>query len=257
MILMRKAKIIKCDSLKLTLKKGKMEIQLFEKPKKNATIIEGFPGFGLVSTISTEFLIEHLNAKPIGRIVSKKISPLIAIHKGNIIEPVGVFYAEKENIVIVRAISPLKDLEWELTECIIKLFKDIKAKELISIEGISSDGKPPEPEAFYYTQNKKRADKFHSIRVNKLDEGIIMGVTASLLTKMPETTFIFSEAYADLPDSRAAAKIIEVLDNYLKLKLDYKPLLKKARSFESQIKEILTKGMQASKEKIKKESYFG
>jgi len=234
-----------------------MEIQLFEKPKKGAIVIEGFPGFGLVSTITTEFLIEHLKAKLIGKIVSDKISPMIAIHKGQVIEPLGIFYSEKENIVIVRAMSPVNNMEWELTSSLIKLFEDIKAKEFISIEGISSNGPITKPEAFYYSSQKIRSNKFESFGINKLEEGIIMGVTASLLAKMPETTFIFAEAYADLPDSRAAAKVIEVLDKYLGLKLDYHPLLKKAQSFEGKIKDILSKGMNASKDKIKKESYFG
>lgn len=234
-----------------------MEIQLFEKPKKGATIIEGFPGFGLVSTIATEFLIDHLKAKLIGKIVTDKVQPLIAIHRGEVIEPFGIFYSPKENIIFVRAISPVKDMEWELTESLLKFFDEIKAKEFISIEGISSDGKPPEPEAFYYSNQKMRSNKFESLKIKKLEEGIIMGVTASLLSKMPDTTFIFAEAYADLPDSRAAAKVIEVLDQYLGLKVDYRPLLKKAQVFESRIKDILMKGVAASKEKVKKESYFG
>jgi uncharacterized protein len=234
-----------------------MEVKLFEKPRKGAIVIEGFPGFGLVSTITTEFLIEHLKAKQIGKIVTDKVSPMIAIHKGQVVEPFGIFYCEKENIVIVRAISPVKDLEWELTECLIGLYEDIKAKEFISIEGISSDGKTPDPKAFYFSGHKVRSNKFESFKVKKLEEGIIMGVTASLLAKMPETTFIFAEAMADLPDSRAAAKVIEVLDQYLDLDVDYKPLLKKAQSFEGKIKDILTKGVMASKDKIKKESYFG
>jgi len=234
-----------------------MEIELFEKPKKGATVIEGFPGFGLVSTITTEFLIDHLKAKMIGKIKTDKLKPLMAIHKGEIVEPLGIFYSAKENIVIVRAISPVNEIEWELTDCLIKFYNDIKASEFISIEGISSDGKTAEPKAFYFSNQKARVNRLESIDVKKLEEGIIMGVTASMLSKMPETTFIFAEAYADLPDSRAAAKVIQVLDGYLGLKVDYKPLLKKAQSFEGKIKDILVKGMSASKEKAKKESYFG
>lgn len=234
-----------------------MEVELFEKPKKDAIVIEGFPGFGLVSTITTEFLIDHLKAKFIGKIKTNKVQPMIAIHKGEVIEPLGIFYSAKENVIIVRAITPVKDIEWELTECLMDFYKTIKAKEMISIEGISSDGKAPEPEAFYYSNHKVRSNKFEGLKIRKLEEGIIMGVTASLLSKMPETTFVFAEAYADLPDSRAAAKVIEVLDQYLGLRVDYKPLLKKAQSFEGKIKDILLKGVSANKEKIKKESYFG
>ena len=42
-----------------------MEIKLTKKPQ-NPTLIEGFPGFGLIGTITTEFLIEHLKAEKIG-----------------------------------------------------------------------------------------------------------------------------------------------------------------------------------------------
>ncbi|MBW2965235.1 PAC2 family protein [Candidatus Woesearchaeota archaeon] len=44
-----------------------MKVVLKEKPK-NPIIIDGFPGFGLVGTISTEYLINELGAKPIGSI---------------------------------------------------------------------------------------------------------------------------------------------------------------------------------------------
>ena len=234
-----------------------MKIELTEKPRKGAIVIEGFPGFGLVSTIVTEFLIDHLNAKQIGRIETNQIQPIVAIHKSQMVDPLGIFYDKKNNIVFCRAISPVNNLEWDITELLSKFYKDIGAKEFISIEGIGSDGKPPEPEAFYFTSNKTIAKKFDTMKIKPLNEGIIVGVTASLLTKLPNSTFIFAEAYSNLPDSRAAAKVIEILDEYLDLDVDYKPLLKKAESFEGQLKELLTKSGEVMKQKEKKESYFG
>ena len=234
-----------------------MNIELWEKPKKGAVLIEGFPGFGLVSTIATEYLIDHLDAKLIGKISSEKMPAMVAIHKGQVIEPVGIFYDEKNNIVIVRAIANISGMEWDITENLIKLAEEIKAKEIISIEGISSDNKPPEPEAFFFTKNEERKKRFNALNIKELDEGIIVGVTSALLIKMPETTFIFTEATSELPDSRAAAKVIEILDNYLKLKVDFKPLFKKAEDFESKIKEILMKAKEMPHLKERKETYFG
>jgi len=234
-----------------------MKIELTEKPKKGAVIIEGFPGFGLVSTIVTEFLIDHLNARQIGRIESDKIQPIVAIHKGGIVDPLGIFYDKKNNIVFVRAISPVNNLEWEITEQMTKFCKEIDAKEIISIEGIGSDTKPPEPEAFYYSGNKATSKKLDNMKIKPLNEGIIVGVTASLLAKFPNSTFLFAEAYSNMPDSRAAAKIIEILDEYLGLDVDYKPLLKKAEGFEGKIKDLLSKSADTMKQKEKKESYFG
>ena len=234
-----------------------MQIELKEKPKKGATIIEGFPGFGLVSTIATEFLIDHLDAKFIGKFASEKIPAIVALHKGQIIEPIGIFYDERNNIVIVRAIANVNGMEWEITESIKALAEEIRAKEIISIEGISSDQKPPEPEAFFFTKDAEKKKQLSALELREIDEGIIVGVTASLLTKLPNTTFLFTEASSELPDSRAAAKIIEVLDSYLKLKVDFKPLIKKAEDFESKIKQILLQTKDVTKQKEKKESYFG
>ena len=234
-----------------------IKIEFKEKPKKGAIVIEGFPGFGLVSTIVTEFLIDHLNAKQIGRFETDKIQPIVAIHKGTMVDPLGIFYDKKNNIVFVRAIAPVNNLEWEITEQLAKFCKDIGAKEVISIEGIGSDGKPPEPEAFYYSLNKATGKKFDSMKIKPLNEGIIVGVTASLLAKFPNATFLFAEAYSNMPDSRAAAKIIEILDEYLDLDVDYKPLLKKAETFETKIKDILMQTKDTMNQKEKKESYFG
>ena len=70
-----------------------MNFELSKKPK-NPTILEGFPGFGLVGTISTEYLIEHLNAEKIGQITIEESPPMVAIHQGKVIDPVGIYYSK-------------------------------------------------------------------------------------------------------------------------------------------------------------------
>ena len=69
---------------------------------------------------------------------------------------------------------------------------------------------------------------------------------------------IFVETHSNLPDSKAAAKVVEYLDKYLGLKVDYKPLLKTAEQFEAQLKELITHTQQAVKEQEKRKmSYVG
>ena len=213
-----------------------MHIELSEKPR-DVTIVEGFPGFGLVSTISTEFLVEHLDAKPIGKIWSEKLFPLVAIHNSKIVQPLEVFYVKSKNLIILHAISNIKGLEWEISEMIIELAKEVKAKEIISLEGVGAvDGKG---EAFFYSNINK--DGLSKLGITPLKEGIVVGVTGALLLKQDEIPLscIFVETQSGLPDSKAAAKIIEILDKYLNLGVDYKPLLKMAKQFEGKIKNII------------------
>ncbi|MEM4336469.1 MAG: PAC2 family protein [Candidatus Woesearchaeota archaeon] len=228
-----------------------MELELYKKPK-NTIIIEGFPGFGLVASISTEFLINHLNTEKIGVIKIKETSPLIAIHEGKVVEPVGLYYNRENNIVIVHAITNTQGLEWELKETIVKLAKELEAKEIVSIEGvIGAEGR--ETRSFYFSNSPKNGKKFENSKIEKLKEGVIVGVTgALLLEKDVPVSAIFVETRTAMPDSKAAAKAIEVLDKYLGLNVDYAPLLKQAEIFEKKIKKILQQKEAISEEQEKK-----
>lgn len=233
-----------------------MQIELREKPK-NPIIIEGFPGLGLIGTISTEYLIKHLGAKSIGFISSQKITPMVAIHDSKIIQPLEVYYAKSKNIIILHALADVRGMEWDIAEALIELYTTLKAKEIISLEGILGQSK--ELNSYYFT-NDANNKKISKSKANSLKEGIIMGVTAALLLKNSQltTTGFFVETQSKLPDSRAAAKIIEMLDGYLDLGVDYKPLEKAAAEFEEKLQGYVEKMKVASKKTEEKaENYFG
>ncbi len=234
-----------------------MEYTLKVKPK-NPVIIQGFPSFGLVGTIATGFLIDHLNAKPIGEIYGKELPAMVAVHNKEIIKPLEIFYAKKENIIIINALLNVAGLEWDIASTILKLARDLKAKEIVVIEGVASPQISEEPLAFYFST--KENQKLKQKGIPKLNEGVIMGVTASMLSLARTTNVncIFVETHTDLPDSRAAAKAIEVIDKYLGLKVDYKPLIKKAEEFEERIRKIIEKSKKSAEiAKQKQLSYLG
>ena len=104
-----------------------MEIKLWKKPK-NSIIIEGFPGFGLVGTIATEFLIEHLQTEQIGKILFNDMPAMVAIHENKIVEPLGIFYNQKYNVVLVHAITAATHYEWEMADIMEKLATNLAAK---------------------------------------------------------------------------------------------------------------------------------
>jgi len=86
-----------------------------------------------------------------------------------------------------------------------------------------------------------------------------MGVTGALLLKTGlDVTCLFAETHSNLPDSKAAAKIVEALDKYLGMDIDYKPLLEQAEKFEDKLKMILKKSQEAQDISDKKKlSYLG
>lgn len=235
-----------------------MQLNLFKKPN-NPIIIEGFPGLGFVGTIAVEFLIEHLNAELIGKIESQKLMPMVAIHKEKIVEPLGIFYDKSHNIVLVHALGNITGLEWELAEKLAELSQMLKAKEIISLEGVSSPTMGLNKELQSYVYSTKSNKKLEKLGIESLKEGVVVGVSGALLLKdkLP-LTCIFSETKTGMPDSRAAANVIKIIDQYLGLKVDYKPLVKKADEFESKLKGLVTQAKEATDQKQKKElDYFG
>ncbi|MBI2654052.1 proteasome assembly chaperone family protein [Candidatus Woesearchaeota archaeon] len=236
-----------------------MEIKLWKKPK-NCAIIEGFPGFGLVGTIASEFLIEHLKTEQIGKILFNDMPAMVAIHDNKLVEPLGVFYNAKYNLVILHAITAATHYEWEMAETVAKLALQLEAKEIVSLEGVGSGEDSEGDRIFYYSNNEKSTKLFEKIGIEALKEGIIIGVTGAVLLRVEKTPIscIFAETHSNLPDSKAAAKIVEALDKYIGMDLDYKPLLEQAEKFEQKLKTIMQKSQEAQEISDKKKlSYFG
>jgi len=241
-----------------------MKLVLSKRPK-NVTIIEGFPGFGLIGTIAIEFLMEHLQTKKIGIVEMDEVPAMIAIHQNKVIEPISIHYNKKFNIVLIHALSINKELGWKVADVVLELAKALTAKEIIALEGVGSPN-PGNERVFFYTSDECGESKSCTINkkmsgfANPLNEGIIVGVTGALLAKKLPMPLIalFAEAKSNLPDSKAAAEIIKVLDLYTGLNIDPKPLLKQAEMFEKKLQGIVQKSHDAEElQEEKKLSYVG
>ena len=237
----------------------KIKLELWETPK-NVIILEGFPGFGMVGTIAAEAIMDYLKPKLIGRIMTSRLPALIAIHNKKVVEPLGIFYDAKNNLVIQHAVTNIAGLEWDLSQAVIEIANILKAKEIISLEGIGTLAKKSDTKVkqktFYYSNNPKAREKFELMGVTPLNEGIIVGVTGTLILRAGEKTKIsclFGETQSGMPDSRAAAAIIAIIDKYLGLKVPSDPLIKRAEEFEKKLQGLFSRLKSTAEEKGSKE----
>ena len=234
---------------------------VLKKKPKGVTIVEGFPGIGLIGTITTEFLSEHLKTEKIGSVVVDDVPAIIAIHDNKVIEPISIHYNKKYNIVLVHAISMGHGLGWGLASVMEELANQLEAKEIVCVEGVGSQLLAKETNVFYFSTNGKSKKELDKV-AKPLAEGIIVGVTGALLARARDIktpiTALFAETHSNLPDSKASAAIIKVLDNYLGLDVDPKPLIKQAEEFERKLQKILEQTEETSKLQKKKQlSYVG
>jgi len=228
-----------------------LTIDLWKKPK-NVTIIEGFPGFGLVGPITTEFLIEHMKTEQVGQFLYDDLPATVVIHQGKVVNPMAIHYSKKFNVLIFHTILNVKGFEWQIADALVKVSEELKAKEIVSIEGVNVVEKNATI-VFGYGE-----PKFLALGAKEMKESIIMGVSAALLLRAKNTKCLFAQASSNLPDSKAAAEIIRFLDKYLGLGVDPAPLLKQAAEFEQKLKSIYQQAQQAGEEVEKKNlSYLG
>lgn len=229
-----------------------MEIILTKKPK-NARIVQGFPGYGLVGSICTEFMIEHLECELIGRVILDEGAPVVAIHNSKYVEPFGIYYNKQHNIIILHIINKGIGLEWLISDLIGEIVQQLTVKELITLEGVASQ----DQDVYYFSEHPKNIKQL-SAHAKELTEGVLMGVTAGLLVKKPcPITCIFVGTHNDYPDSLGASKVLETLNAYLKLGIDPKPLEEKAKEFEEKLKNILSKSADAEQKHKERLSYLG
>lgn len=233
-------------------------MELYETPQKSRVII-GFPGFGLIGTITTEYLLDHLETRKIGKILFDGLPSTLAIHKGKILDPIGIYYNEKYNIIIIRGIAATTGIEWQIADEIEKAMDQLNPYEIINVEGVASQTPVEKSNVFFFSTNSHKKKNMLDLGLKELNDGIVIGVTSTILLKTKkEISCLFAETHSELPDSKGAAKIIEVLDKYIGLEINYKPLLEQAKIFEQKLKGIIQKSSHTQKQAdMKTMNYVG
>ncbi len=231
-------------------------MELTKKPQK-PIILQGFPGFGLVGTITTEYLIRHCKCELIGKMWFEDLPAAIAIHKGEIIHPIGIYYNEEYNLIILHSISGGQGIEWKVSDFLIDLGHELDATEFLCLEGVGLSEEKEQPDVFYYTSTDERKEYLEEKKIPQLSEGVMMGVTSALMLKAQrQVTALFVESHSDYPDSKAAAELIKALDKVLNLKVDPEPLYESAKIFEESFNKII-KQNKTTKKKKEQMHYLG
>jgi len=224
--------------------KNKVKIVLDKKVNlKNFTLIEGFPGIGLVGTIAAGYIIEKRNMEPIGHIESEFFPPMSAIHKGKPYFPARL-YKDKTNdfcILLSEFVIP-STVIYSLSEAILKFAKKQKIRQIISLAGMSSNIKTKE-KIFGIGSNDEAINYLKIKKVTLINEGITTGVSGILLAKANAENYpmmsLLIKSSIEYPDPRASAELIQKLSDLAGLEVDTKELLKEAKKIENKFKGMI------------------
>lgn len=255
------------------------DIRIYELKKTNlrgATVIDGFPSIGLVSSIVANYLVNALELEQIGIMDSSFFPSISLIRNAQPLNTVRIYASERirgtdeedvdQIVVFISEFQPPPNLIKPISSAILDWIQEQRCSMLISPEGLVIERPEEDMGEEEQEQEKAEGDNDIEAKIRNLElfgvgstptarklledhdispfvEGVITGVAGVLLNEGKRRDFdvvsLLAEAHSNYPDARAAARIIEVLDRLvLNIHIDSKPLYKEAEAIEMQIKSI-------------------
>lgn len=118
-----------------------VDIKNLDKP----TLIAGFPGPGLVGSISTNYIIDKLKMRQIACIESESIAPGVIYVGGKLRHPFRLYANEKGNICIAVCEAPIMiNGIRSVMDILMKWALENDVREVIVLDGIPMRGIPKE-----------------------------------------------------------------------------------------------------------------
>ncbi|ADD08599.1 proteasome assembly chaperone family protein [Candidatus Aciduliprofundum boonei] len=225
-----------------------MDLEIYELKKidlRDGIVIDGFPSVGLVSSIVANYIIESLNLEQIAIVDSPYFPSVALVRNGVPLSPVRIYGGKvNDNMKIAVFVSEFQ-IPTSLLKSMGKLMLDWADEQRISTvitpEGIIQEER--EDVNVYAVTSTDYAKKRIPKGVLEFGEGVITGVTGVLLTegrkRDTDVIALLAEAHPNYPDARAAAKIVEVLNEIMQgVKIDPKPLYEEAEKIEKNLAQI-------------------
>ncbi|MEM4662985.1 MAG: PAC2 family protein [Candidatus Diapherotrites archaeon] len=213
------------------------------------TLIEGFPGLGLVGTITANYLVEKLSFEVYAHIESDFFLPIIRVHKGWPRYPAIIYVNHNLKLLVVYSeqIIP-KTSVFEVAKAIADWARKKRLARIISLEGIfaqdSEKNGLDKKEVYGIACNEKAKEELLRNNVKLVEEGITSGVSSMLMLELMKDENIISYCLLGkvsvVEDYHSAAICLDKLAQILGIKVDTQPLLKEAKRVEA----ILAKQMQ-------------
>jgi len=231
---------------------------------EGAIVIDGFPSVGLVSSIVANYLIDTLEMEQIGIVESPAFPTVSLVRNGIPQHPVRIYAGHPpadragrgadKIVAFVSEFHPAPSVIHPLATAILDWVQEQRCSLLVSPEGLIVEAaptpgrgsRPPhmnDVKVYGVASTRKARELYIEPNMIPFAEGVITGIAGVLLNEGRRRGFdvltFLAEAQADYPDARAAAKVIETINQILlRTPLDPVPLYAEAERIEQQLLSI-------------------
>ena len=242
------------------------------KKKLNSPIlVAGFPGAGLVGSISTSYIINKLHMNQIACVESEFIVPGVIYAEGKLRHPFRLYSNDEGNVCVLVCEAPIMAHGmYSVLDTVVKWALNNKVKEVLVLDGIAVEGLPDSKRMPIILSSDGRAadaanlihdDNNNSDVTNKEEKaaddddgssniypttafigGIAGGILSSCLSNGIASKALLIYAARGMPDPEGAAILIESLSkitNNESLKIDTQQLRKQGASLKMRMEKII------------------
>jgi hypothetical protein len=207
-------------------------IEIHEKPKLNDPIlIEGLPGIGFVANIAALHLIKELKAKRFAEIISASFQDFaVTTEEGGARSPINELYyyrrddGNRDLIIWYGNTQALTTFgQYELCGKVLDIVQELGCRFVISVGGFKKDEVKATPGVYSAATDDETLSQALSLET-KVMVGHIFGIAGLLigLSKLRNLKgfALLVDTLGMYPDANAARSALEILSNYLNLKID-------------------------------------
>ncbi len=211
---------------------------------KGYTLIEGFPGAGLVGPMAASYMIEKLGMKNIGHIESDLFPPIAAVHGGVPMHTARLYVDTKNKLVVVFSEFTIpQNVIYQLANELLSFIRKTGIAEMVSIGGMPSQKQTGT--AYVISTDQEVIKKAKKQGLKLVQEGVIAGVSALLITGAKEfqipMTNLLVEVNPAIMDPKYAETAIEGLRKLIGINIDLSDLEKESKEVELRVRDMVKK----------------
>jgi uncharacterized protein len=223
-------------------------VNVLEKPKmKDAILVEGLPGIGLVGKLAGDHLKDELKAHKFAEFVSPFLPPQVNIQDDGTVKLVNMeFYhwSGSRDIILLlgdfQGITP--DSQYQLAEKTLDLAQEFDVKRIYTLGGLGTGAITTQPRVFGAATSTNLVSELEKYGVIFKGGGAIFGASGLLLglaiPRSIEAVCLMGETHGQIIDAKSAEAVLAVLTKIIGVEISMGELEKKAKQTEEQISQV-------------------
>ena len=230
-----------------------------------ALVVSCFPSIGFVSSIVAHYLVDKLGLELVGGVRHPKLPPVCLVQDGKPLPPMRFYSGEPictmercdKVVLIASEIQVIPELNLPLADTLLDWCTENGVGATILIDSYAQgigqqhsifDDDQSDETMLGIGSTEASHNTLEELGVPLLKQGVVGGITGVMMgegrRREVDVMAILAESDGEiggsLPDARAAARIIECLDDLLPaVHLDPEPLLAEAQRIEGEIREMM------------------